>query len=238
MSDYGRHEMQAVAALRRLGREPAGASFASRVLAGGLSGSVVHHVELAGQDMALKVTLPGDDRQLMVRAHREVWFYQDLATQVPVRVPRVLDLDLSETEGVVLLLAAHMPSPSPDDWTERSYVQVAHQLGQLHATFRATTPASALPAWIRARPAVTPDQCLAAARLWRTLGERKDLTDALAPNRRCLESLLVNIPTLDPHMPTMPATLCHGDFHTGNLLRGPTGNGSGQIGKKCVWGLG
>lgn len=223
MSNYGRHETHAVAALRRLGREPAGASFASRVLAGGLSGSVVHHVELAGQDMVLKVTLPSDDRQLMVRARREALFYQELATLVPVLVPRVLDLHLSETEGAVLLLAACLPSPSPDDWTERGYVQVAHQLGRLHATFWGKTTESELPDWLRARPGVTPDQCQDAARLWRALGKREDLTEALASRRRSLESLLLNIPTLDPHMATTPATLCHGDFHAGNLLRDPAG---------------
>lgn len=223
MNDSGEHEVNAVAALRRLGREPAGASFASRVLAGGLSGSVVHHVALDGQDMVLKVTLPGKDRTLTARACREVWFYRDLATLVPVRVPRVLGFDVSEAEGAVLLLAAHRPSPAPDDWTERGYIEIARQLGRLHATFWDKTTGSELPAWLRARPEVTPDQCQAAARLWRALGKREDLSDALAPYARSRESLLMNIPALERQMPTMPATLCHGDFHADNLLQDPAG---------------
>lgn len=223
MNDSGEHEVNAVAALRRLGREPDGTFFASRVLAGGLSGSVVYHVALASEDLVLKVTLPGEDRSLMARACREVWFYRDLATLVPVHVPWVLDLHLSETEGAVLLLAAYRPSPSSDDWTERSYIEIAHQLGRLHATFWGKTTESDLPAWLRARPEVTPDECQAAARLWRALGERDDLIDALVPYSRSLESLLGSIPALERHMPTMPATLCHGDFHADNLLLGPTG---------------
>jgi aminoglycoside phosphotransferase (APT) family kinase protein len=135
----------------------------------------------------------------------------------------VLGFDLSETEGAVLLLAAYMPSPPPDDWTERGYVQVIHQLGRLHGTFWGKTTESELPDWLRAKPGVTRAQCQAAAMLWRALGERDDLREALAPNRRSLESLLMNIPALDLNMPTTPATLCHGDFHAGNLLQGPTG---------------
>jgi len=100
---------------------------------------------------------------------------------------------------------------------------VAHQLGQFHARFWATTPASPLPDWLHTKPEVTRDQCLGAARLWRALGKRDDLIEALAPRSHTLGRLLMSIPALERHMPTTPATLCHGDFHADNLLRGPTG---------------
>lgn len=38
-----------------------------------------------------------------------------------------------------------------------------------------------------------------------------------------LESLLIEIPTLERHLATTLTTLCHGDFHTGNLLRNTAG---------------
>ncbi len=218
MSDWTPQEALAIAALRRLGRDPATAALTSRHLAGGLSGSSVYHLDLAGHAMVLKVTPPGKDRQLMMRAGREVLFYQDLATHVPVLVPRVLGLDFNETEGAVLLLAAYLPSPSPGAWTVHTYVEVARQLGRLHGTFWDKTTASSLPDWLHAKPAVTPAQCREAAKVWHVLGERDDLRDVLAPYRRSLEHLVTSIPTLDLHMTTVPATVCHGDCHAGNLL--------------------
>jgi len=124
-----------VAALRRLGREPAGTPVTVRLQAGGLLGSSVYRLDLAGEDVILKMTPPSADWHVMVRARREALFYQDLASLVPVLVPRVLGLDLGETEGVVILLAAYASSPPPDHWTEHAYALVARQLGQLHATF-------------------------------------------------------------------------------------------------------
>ena len=223
MIDCRRHEALAVAALRRLGREPAADSLISRLLAGGLSGSSVHHLDLAGQAMVLKVTTPSEDRQLMVRARREVLFYQDLAAMVPVLVPRVLGLDLNETEGAVILLAAYTPPPSPDEWAEHDYIQVVQQLGRLHATFWGKTDAATLPDWLPAKPQVTLAQCRDAAQMWRALGDRNDFHAAPERYFRKLESLVMRIPTLDPQMVTLPATLCHGDCHTGNLLQGPAG---------------
>jgi aminoglycoside phosphotransferase (APT) family kinase protein len=35
-----------------------------------------------------------------------------------------------------------------------------------------------------------------------------------------LDTLLAQAPMLESHLGTLPSTLCHGDCHTGNLLRG------------------
>jgi Ser/Thr protein kinase RdoA (MazF antagonist) len=218
-----RHEALIVAALRRLGREPAAAFPTVRLLAGGLSGSSVYRLGLAGEEVVLKVTLPSGDRRVMERACREALFYRDLATRVPVQVPRVLDLDLSETEGVVVVLAAYEPSPAPDRWTVQSYAQAARQLGQLHAAFWSKTAEPAVPAWLRAKPRVTRAQCRDAAERWRALGERDDLRGVLAPRRRRLGRLMLKLPALDRRMTTVPTTLCHGDCHAGNLLRDSAG---------------
>ncbi len=223
MSDVTRQEAIAVAALRRLGRAPAAASLAVRLLAGGLSGSSVYQLDLAGEDVVLKVTPPSEVQGLMERARREAWFYRDLALRVPVMVPRVLGRDLNETDGVVVLLAAYSASLPPDQWTEHDYVQVARQVGQLHATFWEKTAGSAMPEWLRAKPPVSHAQCQAATEVWRTLGERDDLRDAWEPFGQRLERLLVEITALDREMTSLPATLCHGDFHADNLLHGPAG---------------
>lgn len=223
MSDKTRHNEVVVVALRWLGREPANAPLSVRLLAGGLSGSSVYRLDSADEVVVLKVTAPSEHRQVLARARREALFYRDLAARVPVLVPRVLGLDLEETDGVVILLAAYEPSPLPDEWTEHTYAQVAHELGQLHATFWGKTETSALPEWLQAKPPVTLVHCREAASIWRALGERSDLREALRPFCRRLERLVMEIPELDPRLNTLPATLCHGDCHIGNLLQDPAG---------------
>src|SRR5215203_3037249 len=85
------------AALRRIGKEAA-ATEDVRLLAGGQSGSSVYRLDLAGEDVVVKVTVPGDRGWLMERARREALFYRDLAAHAPVSVPRMLGLDLDEAE--------------------------------------------------------------------------------------------------------------------------------------------
>jgi Ser/Thr protein kinase RdoA (MazF antagonist) len=223
VGDGVRHEALAVAALRRLGRETAAAAPSVRLLAGGLSGSFVYSLDFPDEGAVLKLTLPSGERWAMARARREALFYRDLAARVPVVVPRVLGLDHDEVAGGAVLLAAYAPSTPPDRWTEHDYAQVARQLGRLHATFGDRTAASTMPAWLHAGPRVTPARCRAAARAWGALGERDDLRDALAPSRQRLERLVLAIPALDVRSTALPATLCHGDCHAGNLLRGPAG---------------
>ena len=223
MSDCRRHEALVAAALHRLGRGPAIDSLTSRLLAGGLSGSSVHYLNLAGQAMVLKVTTPCADRHLMVRARREILFYQDLAALVPVRVPRVLGHDLHQTEGAVILLAAYTPPLTPDDWADHDYVQVAQQLGRLHARFWGKTAVATLPDWLRAKPHTSLTQCRDAAQRWRALGNRSDVDTIPERYLRKLEGLVLRMPTLDLQTVTLPVTLCHGDCHTGNLLRGADG---------------
>lgn len=219
MNEHDRQEALVATALRRLGREPVGDSVASRLLAGGLSGSSVHYLDLAGKGAVLKLTSPGENRQLMARARREHLFYRELSTRVPLSVPRVLGADFDEAEGAVMLLAAYEPSPPADQWTAHDYTQAAQQLGRFHATFWGQGAMTTLPGWLHARPQVTLSQCRDATKRWRALGERDDIHETLEP----LERLVMRIPELDPRMVTMPATLCHGDCHAGNLLRNPAG---------------
>jgi Ser/Thr protein kinase RdoA (MazF antagonist) len=224
MSELERHEALVAAALRRLGVELGDGSEGWRLLAGGLSGSSVYAVDLGGEQAILKLTPPGGDRHGAEQALREHRFYRDLATRLPIKVPRVLGLDLDGEAEAAILLAAYESSPPPDQWTEQDYTQVAQQLGQFHATFWDQAETPAMPEWVEDKPQVTLAQCLAAAEQWRKLSEREELRETLAPLLPRVERLLLQIPELDPRMITMPSTLCHGDCHTGNLLRDPAGD--------------
>lgn len=223
MDDDRHHEHLITAILHRLGWDASAGILTGRLLAGGLSGSSIQYLDIAGQAMVLKTTPSGADQQLIQRACREALFYRDLATRVPVRVPRVLGLALDDVEGPALLLVAYSPSLEPSDWTERDYVQVARQLGQLHAAFWNKTATAPLPVWLHVKSRVTVTQCRNAVALWGRLSQRDDLHQVLTPYQQILENLLTSIPALDPQLSTMPPTLCHGDCHTGNLLQGPAG---------------
>lgn len=223
MGESARQEMLVEIALRRLGLERRTTPSTVRLLAGGLSGSSVFLLDLDGESAVLKLTLPGDCGQLMERAHREIRFYRELSSRVPLLVPRALGLDFNETEGATLLLAAYEPSPPPDQWTEQAYIQIAQQLGRFHATFCSESALAALPMWLRPKSHVALAQCRHAARQWQALSERADLHQVLEPYRRRLEGLVMRISEMDLQMVTIPPTLCHGDCHAGNVLRGPTG---------------
>lgn len=223
MSECEQSESIVTAALRRLGQEPVTTSLSSRLLAGGLSGSSVHSIELAGQAMVLKMTRPSEDRRLLERASQEVRFYRDLAKRVPVMIPDVLGFDVNETEGAILLLAAYTPSPPPHDWAEYQYREVVGELGRFHATFESQANRSRLPDWLRPKPRVMGAQCQHAVHLWTVLGEQQDLQRFLEPSLSKIASLVMGVPALDAQTISLPTTLCHGDCHASNLLRGPAG---------------
>lgn len=159
----------------------------------------------------------------MERAYREVRFYRDLAEQVPLSVPRVLGLDYDEARGATVLVSAYETALPPERWTKQDYIEVARQLGRFHAAFWGEKATAALPGWIRAKPEVTAAQCQDAVRRWQELSERPDLYEPLESHLRKLQDLVMNIPTLNARMVTLPPTLCHGDCHTGNLLRDSDG---------------
>ena len=223
MREQAQQTALVVAALRRIDRAATATPETVHLLAGGLSGSSVYRFALAGEQVVLKVTPPGTNGRLIARAHREIRFYHDLSTRVPLPVPRVLGAGLDETAGAVLLLAAYEPSPPPHRWTEQAYARVAQQLGRFHATFWGAESGTNLPGWLQAKPRVTIAQCEDAVRRWRALSERDDLHDTLEPLVGRLNRLLMSVPELDPRMSAPPLTLCHGDCHAGNLLQDTNG---------------
>jgi len=189
-----------------------------RVLAGGMSGSVVCRFTLDGRDVVLKRTVAGHrNAVLLARARREVWFYRELAGRVPVRVPAMIGSAIDPEAGTLLLLAACDPAPPPESWPDAGYAEVARDLGRFHAAMRGVP----LPAWMPSASATTPGQRRDAAESWRTFVE----TTRLIPDglHRRMEETIARVAELDAAIPAGPATLCHGDFHAGNLLRDADG---------------
>ena len=222
VDDVEHHAVVVDQALRRLGRAVTLDATSLRLLAGGLSGAAVYRVDLAGAAVVLKITPASVPHGLLLRARHEALFYRDLATRVPVRGPRVLGLAGNSDSGIAILLDAHTPAPPPDAWQEQDFANAAREAGVLHATFRGSTAAT-LPGWLRARETMTSERCQHAAELWWTLGRRDDLGDAVRPVQPQINRLLDQLPERDLRYADLPATLCHGDFHPGNLLRSATG---------------
>lgn len=205
-------------AVQRLGVRATAEVDDIRVLAGGMSGSSVTAFVLNGVRVVLKRTVPGGpDASLRERATREVRFYCELAGVVPVQVPTLLGADLDPAGGTLLLLAACEPVPPPDAWTDVAYAEVARDLARFHAAMRKVP----LPSWVPVPSTPTLGQYRGAAESWQAFAAATGLIpDGLL---RRMEATIARVTELDAAIPAGPATLCHGDFHAGNLLRDRSG---------------
>jgi len=207
-------------ALHRLGRTDVIEAERVRVLAGGMSGSAVYAFVLDGKPVVVKWTVQDrGDAGMVQRAQREVRFYRELARIVPVRVPRLLGSTPGDAGDVLLLLEASEPAPPPSIWPDADYAGVARDLGRFHTAMRSV----ALPSWVPAAPATSAEQCRAATDAWRSFASgagRGIVPDSLL---RHMERTIAQVPERDARLDSGALTLCHGDFHTGNLLRRPDG---------------
>jgi hypothetical protein len=211
-------------ALRELKQEPALPPDDYQLLAGGISGSFVYEVRLAEELVVLKVTLPTSAPTLLTQARREAAFYEHLAPRVPLHVPRLLRVSDSKAGGVSILLSACQPALPPPCWADGQYTEIAAQLGQLHGRFWGNTDRLWAFRWLRPAPhksmSVRSHRAIAT---WRSIKGRDDLDDGAMPGRlRAVLGLLPRLPALRPP-PPLPTTLCHGDCHPDNILRGQAG---------------
>lgn len=193
--------------LRALGSDPGGLR-AARRLAGGASGSGVFHLAFAdGSGAVLKVTTRPAWRQ---KARRETRFYRELASEVPVRVPRLL-ASADSAPASCLLLSAAAPAPTPLLWGDADWLRVARDLGALHGS----TDAAQLDRlrWLSRPRRVPADEARAAEASWTRLG-CGSLAASLLRQRR----------ELDGALDALPVGLIHGDCHTGNLLVDDSGD--------------
>ena len=201
---------------------------AYQLLVEGGSGSSVYAFHIAGEQVVLKVTLPSSPPALLVQARREAGFYRRLAQEIPLAVSRLLAISAPESGSVAILLGAEEPAPPLPLWTERHYRDIATQLGQLHGRFWGAVDRLRTFDWLHPEaPPSLSDTCDEATSTWQFIGMRDDLGDSETRVRlRAIPGLVARLPALGPP-PALPDTLCHGDCHPGNLLRGKSG--------KWVW---
>lgn len=166
-----------------------------RPLTGAGSGSAVHRLTTGGRDAVLKVTTAEAWRE---HARREARCYRTLAQRLPVRVPTLLGA-ADTGELTCLLISAAEPLPPPAEWDLPRWLEVAGQLGRLHATPVAGEH------WLR--PVWTPVTSAPALEFWRREGLG-----------RLAEELDGRIGELNAAVEAMPVCLVHGDCHAGNLL--------------------
>lgn len=207
-------------ALGDLGQGPALYPDEYRLLAGGLSGSSVYAIHLADERVVLKVTLPTSTPALLVQAGREASFYQRLAQDVPIAVPRLVATSTSKASGVAILLGACEPTPPLTAWTNRDYTDIAAQLGLLHGRFWGKADRLRTFRWLRPAPPTAPSiRYRRAMSAWRVMSERKELDDGMTPRRlQAVPDLMARLSGLDPP-PSLSETLLHGDCHPDNLLQ-------------------
>jgi hypothetical protein len=217
--DQPPHHDLIASALRRLGRNPAHlAGF--RVLAGGISGSVVYALHWAGEALVLKTTLPGSRDSVVARARREALFYGELAAQIPLRVPDVLAL-ANDTSGVAILLPDYLPPLPIERWTEEASLVVTEQLARLHGAYWGDAASRPQLPWLRWRRTLP----LAIRRgravsCWDELVHQESCSGVLAASHlRAIRAGLDRLEELTAAVRALPLTLCHGDCHRENLLR-------------------
>lgn len=177
-----------------------------RTMAGGASGSAVYGLTVAepAGEFVLKVA---SRPWLRERARREVTFYRELASHVPVLVPEFFMGGEVDGSTYLLLAAAGLPTEA-ERWSERQWIELATELGRLH---REQVLALAIDRGATAREPASAEKLAAGERAWIELGHEK----LLAPLWASFEALGAAIRQL-------PTCLCHGDCHLGNLLTDPT----------------
>lgn len=171
-----------------------------RSLDGSFSGSQVFPATTSqGSEVILKITVDADSGA-WPGSLRELGFYRDLAAQVAVRTPRLLDHRV--TDDLVALVISRHPAPvRASDWTTGDWLQLASDLAKIHRT---DLPGDAT---VRRPPTGLDDRVLA---FWSDAGRRIDelLHDP--------EPLLRQATALD-------ACFVHGDCHVDNISRDENG---------------
>jgi aminoglycoside phosphotransferase (APT) family kinase protein len=192
---------------RLLGERVQGELVEVRTMAGGASGSAVYALvveEPAGEFVLKVASRPG----LRQRARREVTFYRELASHVPVLVPEFVVGGESDESTYLVLAAAGVPAEA-ERWREQRWIELATELGRLH---REQVLAVAVARGATGRDPAPAGKIAAGERAWVELGYEK----LLAPVWASFEDLGAAIREL-------PSCLCHGDWHLGNLLTDPAG---------------
>ena len=171
------------------------------------SGAGIHRVRTPAGDLGyLKVTPATLGEKAVADAERELRFYRQVASTVPVATPALLGA-LSTPEGIALLLSDAGTERPPTAWTGRDWSRLGRDLARIHAT---PVPSEA---WARPDP-------LAPALSTPDLKQVRAFWTSALPT---LESLLDNRDEILARLSEQPEAFLHGDCHTGNVLHADRG---------------
>jgi Ser/Thr protein kinase RdoA (MazF antagonist) len=167
------------------------------------SGAGVRAVRTAaGRAAYLKVTPAALGRQAVTDARRELRFYQNLASEAPVRTPELLD-SMDTEDGVAVLLAAAGEPWKAESWTPGMWAELGRELAALHS-MRVPSGAD----WTRPDPL---HESLASPNL-------AEVGAFWSPTLPRLAGLVSRRAELEDCASTLPPVFIHGDCHTDNLV--------------------
>jgi Ser/Thr protein kinase RdoA (MazF antagonist) len=184
----------------------------------GTSGAVVCRVAHAGQHAILKSVPASAPLTVQQRAQRELQFYRALAPRVPLRVPELL-ASREDAAGRALLLQTYQPARAARDWSRAELHQVARQIAGLHAAYAGRALAPAVRRWLPLHQGLPSPEAVQRGRAgWQALRAVVHLAPLFdRETMRMLDrALTACAQPLGEQF--LPATLCHGDCHTGNVL--------------------
>lgn len=205
--------------LQKMHRSP-GQLQAYQILQGEISGAATYRLQMASEELILKVTCMEHEQSVRERAQRELSCYQTLVPCLPLHTPQVI-AHVHDAKAIALLLRAYEPSAPPMQWQEWQYLEVAEQLGQLHASFWKNTEQLAQFSWLRSHHWTRSDRHMQhAAQQWQALQDDPRFQPLIPQSRyRRLMSLLPLLGSVESLLASFPLTVCHGDCHIDNLLR-------------------
>ena len=170
------------------------------------SGAGVHLARTPhGGAAYLKITPARLGAEALDRARRELRFYRQLATVVPVRTPPLLDA-LETGSGVALLLAAAGDQVNVEAWSDSAWSALGRDLAHLHAVPVGQD-------WGR------PDALLDAMSE-PISGTITKFWGEVLPE---LPGLLASRDALREELGSQPVAFVHGDCHTGNIVHAADG---------------
>ncbi|MEW1865660.1 aminoglycoside phosphotransferase family protein [Streptomyces sp. NPDC088194] len=170
---------------------------------GSASGAGVYGARTAeGRQVYLKATPAELGARALAAARRELNFYRQLATALPVVSPRLLGA-LDDGQGVVLLLEKAGTPRDAASWTPDMWARLGRELAALHGT-----PPPTDDYWRR------PDVLLQAL----TAPDTAAVTAFWQPALPQLAEVVARRDELLTRSASLPAVLVHGDCHTDNVV--------------------
>jgi Ser/Thr protein kinase RdoA (MazF antagonist) len=171
------------------------------------SGAGVYRARMNGDRSAyLKITPAALGPGALDAARRELRFYLQLAAEVPVQTPPLLDA-LEIDPGVALLLAAAGDQVQVSAWSGKAWSMLGGDLAGLHTVQVAPQD------WVRPDPLLDAMSEPASGTITQFWGD-------ILPG---LSDIMDSRDALREELAAQPAVLIHGDCHTSNIMHAADG---------------